>query len=260
MQSLPLRAASCYPYFEENLRQLELLTQGLLSAADTCELPNSALRFEVITWVLDLAHSQHFSVHCGQLACVYFDLFSRRWPSSRLAVMRVVACTCLLLASKFIEVSALTPDWVSEVCGREAGAENVKLMELAILTELDFHLDQPTAAEVINLTLCMSAPGHDFSKLIKESLAYASVCYHHVKLLAYGPIAIGLAGVCSALEQYSLLEFRDQWLDMVLDKTSVQRERVLELSSRIRAQLRDLYSSDTETECSTPDLERTLSV
>jgi hypothetical protein len=174
--------------------------------------------------------------------------------------MRVVACTCLLLASKFIEVSALTPDWVSEVCGREAGTEDVKRMELMILTELDFQLDQPTAAEVVNQALCMSAPGHDFSKLIKDSLAYSSACYPREKLLAYGPIAIGLAGVCSALEQHSLFEFRDQWLDMVLGKTSVQKETVLELSSKIRTQLRDLYGSDAETECGSPGLERALSV
>lgn len=248
MLGLPLRAASCHPYFQQNIRQLELLAQGLLTAADPCELPDSTLRAKVIPWVLELAHSQRFSVQCGQLACVYFDLFNRQYPSASLAKAEVVACTCLLLASKFMKTSDLTLDWVSEVCERAAGVELVKLMELEILDALDFQLDQPTAAEVINLTLCMSAPGYDLSKLITESLEYASLCYHHVKLLAYGPIIVGLAGACSTLEQHVLLEFRDQWLDVVLAKTSVQRERVLELSSMIRVQLRLQYGSDTETE------------
>jgi len=227
-----------------------------LSEAST----TSNLRSKTLTWVLEIAHLQQFSVHSAQLACAYFDLFSLKWGNSDAAVVRVVAATCLMLASKFLEVHALTPDWVSEVCGRKVSAEEIQSLELGILDQLDYDLDQPTAAEAIRLVLGLTAPGHDFSQLIAESDAYASACYPSLKLALYGPVAIGLAAVCCALEQRSLYEFRDQWLGLVLEKTAVKRGTVQELSSKIKVQLKDMYGSDAETECGSPGLERTLSV
>jgi len=187
-------------------------------------------------------------------------MVTREYTDYSEEVMRLVGATCLMLASKFVEVVALSPDWVSGICGRTVGAEGVKNVELRILLQLDFHLDQPTAAEVINLVLSMSAPGHDFSRLIETSHAYSSACYPSEKLHQYGPIAIGLAAVCCALEQRNLYEFRNQWLSLVLDKTNVKRETVLELSLKIKSQLKDLYGSDAETECGSPELARTHSV
>lgn len=205
--------------------------------------------------MLELAHFQQFSVQCGQLACVYFDQFTREWTESSSEVLRLVAATCLLLASKFIEVAALSPDWVSEICGRTVSAEDVKSVEMRILLQLDYRLDHPTAAEVISLVLGLSAPGHDFSRLIEASSAYSSACYPNEKLLQYGPISIGLAAICCALEQRNLYEFRNQWLSLVLGKTNVKRETVFELSFVIKSQLKNLYGSDEETECGSPGLE-----
>lgn len=223
-------------------------------------LMTSNSRLETLTWVLEMAHHQQFSVHSAQLACAYFDLFSLKWGNSDAEVVRVVAATCLMLASKFLEVEVLTPDWVSEVCGRKASAEDIQSLELVILNQLDYDLDQPTAAEAIRLVLGLTAPGHDFSQLIAESDAYASACYPSLKLAIYGPVTIGVAAVCCALEQRNLFEFRDQWLSLVLEKTAVKQETVAELSSKIKTQLKDMYGSDAETECGSPGLERTLSV
>lgn len=214
----------------------------------------------ILTWLLEAAHHHKFSVHSAQLACVYFDLFSLRWANSDQTVIRVVAATCLMVASKFLEVRALTPDWVSEVCERQVTAEEVKDLELVLFQEIDYQLDQPTAAEAVRLLLGLAAPGHDFSQLIAESDAYASACYPSTELMVYGPVAIGLAAVCCALEQRKLFDFRDQWLNLILGKTSVSQKTVAELSAKIRTQLKDMYGSDEETECGSPGLDRTLSV
>lgn len=222
--------------------------------------PSSNNRSETLTWVLELAHHHKFSVHSAQLACVYFDLFSLKWANSDQTVVRVVAATCLMLASKFLEVRALNPDWVSEVCEKRVTADDVKDLELVLLAQLDYQLDQPTAAEVIRLVLGLTAPGHDFSQLIAESDAYASACYPSTELMVYGPVAIGLAAVCCALEQRRLYDFRDQWLSLILEKTTVSQKTVAGLSAKIRTQLKDMYGSDEETECGSPGLDRTLSV
>lgn len=165
-----------------------------------------------------------------------------------------------MVASKFQEVAALTPDWVSDVCGHRASRDDVTTLELLLLSQLNYDLDQPTAAEVVRLTLCMAAPGHDFKTLIEESEAFSSVCYPNLKLMMYGSVTIGLAAVCCALEQRTLYDFRDQWLDLVLSKVTADRDTVKDLSHRIKGHLKDLYGSDAETECESPGLERTLSV
>ena len=197
----------------------------------------------------------------GQLACSYFDLFCCKWAGvNSIEVAYVVAATCLLVSSKFNETSPLTPDWVSSLSNGVAPAAAIIKLELMILINLNWNLEQATASEISRVLLTMWAPGHDLEELLRDSDGIANVCYPVATLMSHGPTQIALASICCVFDQRKLSSYRDAWLSQVLPKTSASREDVLRLSLSIRTHLVEAYGSDADTECESPGLERSLSV
>lgn len=198
-------------------------------------------RTQTLTWLFELAYTYGLSAKTMQLACCYLDEVAIRLRDER--ELKVIALTCLFVASKMEETAALAPSTVAKVTGLTE--DEVLQLELYVLVTLNWNLDRLTSAELIRLMLIFQAPGHDFSQVILESDCFASIGYQDAALASKGPVVVALASVCCALERHSSLEFRDQWLDTVLPATALSKSDVSQATGLLWTQLRERFQTET---------------
>jgi hypothetical protein len=148
-----------------------------------------------------------------------------------------------MVSSKFMDVAIVAPENIAVYCG--VSTQTILLLEMHVLTCLNWELDKATAAEASRLFLAISAPEHDFSKLITESDCFSNVCYQDSSLIQAGPVLVALAAVCCAFERHSSFQDRDNWLDIVLNHTVLERSSVLEFSALIRQTIEDRFQANS---------------
>lgn len=167
-------------------------------------------REDVMNYLFDLCYQLDFEPQTAQCAAALLDAFLNRRPVRDVSVVKLVGMVCIMIASKQIELKGLIPDELSAISKSRYRSSDICTLEQFVITALDWNLNLLTAAEVIP-SILSNLSSLDTDRIAKLANNYAALCYTDAAMAAFGPIAIAIGSVCSALTQLNYLEYADDW-------------------------------------------------
>ena len=202
------------------------------------------IRDRLAQWVCDLAAELKVSSHTTQLALTLVNELLARITANK-SVLQLVGVVALMLATKFEETAQFTLEQAFEQGAGLYQKEQIVLTEVYALEKLQWRLTFPTAAELARHLLYITGVNYDFTKVTEQSDAFATMCYLEYRLSLFSPVAIAVASVTCALDQYRQTTFRNQWLTLLHYKINVD---LVEADHCRRLLLQQLHSQASESE------------
>lgn len=202
------------------------------------------MRDRLAQWVCDLAAECHLSSHTTHLALVLINELLARLGANK-AVLQLVGVVALMLATKFEETQQFSLEQAFEQGAGQYSKEQIVLTEVYALEKLEWRLSFPTGAELARQLIYVTGVDYDFSKVMEQSDAFASMCYLDYRLSLFSPVTIAVVSVSCALDQFRQTSFRNQWLALLHYKLDIDLREV-DLCRRLL--LHQLHSQASETE------------
>jgi hypothetical protein len=195
------------------------------------------MRDKLMQFVVDLTAEIGASVETAQLAVTIIDLFLSK-TTARKAVLQLVGVVGMMIALKFHESMAYTLEHAFIHSGKTFKKDDIKLAEIYAMQKLGWKLEIPTAAELSRQLVYITGVEYDFTKILERSDSFAMICYTDYNLSQFSIVSRAVVSVVCALEQFNQISFRNQWLNFLNVKLSLD---IVEVDECKRFLIHKLY-------------------
>jgi hypothetical protein len=157
-------------------------------------------RTVLLTWVFDVASQMQMDPSAGFLACVYLDKFLSVRSIPSLCVLELLGFAALNLAAKLKGQRRLGYSEIETYLDHKYSRDDIISTELAVLSTLEWKLQQTTIEELIFELLPRKDIGEGENGVMKFAVLYAVAGYINTEILKLGMINVLGASILLGIE------------------------------------------------------------
>lgn len=172
------------------------------------------MRDKLMQFILQIGKEIGATIETSQLAITIIDhILSKTRP--RESVLQLIGVVGLMIALRYNDTIIYTLDDAFLHCGKLIKKEDIRTTEVYALEKLGWAFQAPTAAEIARQLIHATNSEIDLSSVLERSDFFAMKCCTDYTLSQFSSVAKAVASVLCALEEYSLICFRNLWIEFL---------------------------------------------